>query len=541
MPRLFIVLNLAHADCDLVHAARALLTEIKPYRLPGPRRSCNLRKTRKQLETMPGIPLQLSRRSFLAASAALAARPALGATAPSSGPVEVVIVGAGAAGIAAARRVAAAGRRYVLIEATDHIGGRCVTDTRSFGVPYDRGAHWIYLPDSNPVTKLTPHRGIDIYPAPPSQKVRVGLRYAREGELEDFLTAQVRTTRAIDDAARKADIACEQAVPPDLGDWRGTIEFMLGPYNCAKDLAQVSSVDFARVAERNAAAFCKQGFGALLATLGQGLNVQLATPAKTIDTRGNLTVETAKGTITASTAIVTVPTNVIASGGLRFNPDLGHRQSDALGRLSLGSYDHIALELNGNPLGLESDDLVFQKSTDPHTAAILANVSGTQLCLIDVAGAFGRDLSAQGESAMFDFAANWLSGLYGSEVKNAIGRKHATRWNSDPYALGAWSAAAPGGQFARRQFLEPIADDVWYAGEAAHETLWGTVGGAWESGERAADAVLHRLGPVRPAAAETEAKPTRKPAHARVERREPRSETSPQYYQGTPSIMREER
>jgi len=515
-----------------------LLTEIKPCRLPTPRRSCNLHVTRKQLETMPGKPPQLSRRSFVAASAALAARPALGA--PASGSVEVVVVGAGAAGIAAARRIAAAGRRYVLIEATDHIGGRCITDTKSFGVPYDRGAHWIYLPDSNPVTKLTPRRGIDIYPAPQSQKVRIGLRYAREGELEDLLTAQVRTTRAIGDAARKADIACEQAVPADLGDWRGTIEFMLGPYNCAKDLAQVSAADFARATERNAAAFCKQGFGALLAALGQGLDVHLATPAKTIDTRGGIAVETAKGTITARTAIVTVPTNVVASGGLRFSPDLDHRQMDALGRLSLGSYDHIALELNGNPLGLESDDLVFQRSADTHTAAILANVSGTQLCLIEVAGAFGRDLSAQGEAAMMDFAANWLSGLYGSEVKNAIGRKHATRWNADPYALGAWSAAAPGGQFARRQLLQPFADDVWYAGEAAHETLWGTVGGAWESGERAADAVLRRLGGARQASpAEAEDRPKHKPLHARAERREPRNEAP--YYEGTPRIIREER
>ena len=491
---------------------------------------------------MPG----LSRRSLLAAAAALAARPALrpafAATAPSSAPPDVVIVGAGAAGIAAARRIAAAGHSYLLIEATDRIGGRCVTDTKSFGVPYDRGAHWIYLPDSNPVTKLTPRQGLDIYPAPQSQKVRIGRRYAREGELEDFLTAQVRTTRGIDEVARKADIACEQAVPNDLGDWRGTIEFVLGPYNYAKDLAQLSSVDFARAAERNAAAFCKQGFGALLAALGQGLNVRLATPAKTIDSRGTLTVETAKGAIATRAAIVTVPTNVITSGGLRFDPDLGHRQSDALGKLSLGSYDHIALELLDNPLGLESDDLVFQKSNDTHTAAILANVSGTELCLIDVGGAFGRDLSAQGEAAMIDFAANWLAGLYGSEVKQAIGRKHATRWNSEPYALGAWSAAAPGGQLARRQLLDPIADDVWYAGEAAHETLWGTVGGAWQSGERAADAVLHRLGPVRQATpADTEARPKRKAIHARVERRKPRYEAEPQYYGGTPNIMREER
>src|SRR6202041_3087378 len=98
-----------------------------------------------------------------------------------------------------------------------------------------------------------------------------------------------------------------------------------------------------------------------------------------------------------------------------------------------------------------------------------------------------------------------------------IGRKHATRWNSEPYALGAWSAAVPGSQFARRQFLDPIADNVWYAGEAAHETLWGTVGGAWESGERAADAVLHRFGPVKQSVpAQTQAPPKSKETRPRA-------------------------
>ncbi len=491
---------------------------------------------------MPGQSLQFSRRAFLAGSAALMARPAIAA--PAASDFDVVIVGAGAAGIAAARQFAAAGRRYVVIEATDRVGGRCVTDTKTFGVPFDRGAHWIYLPDSNPVTKLTPRGGIDIYPAPESQKVRIGLRYAREGELEDFLSVQVRTTRAIDDAARKADISCEQAVPNDLGDWRGAVEFVLGPYACAKDLAKVSSLDFARAAERNTAAFCKQGFGAMLAALGQGLNIHLGTPATAIDARSAITVQTAKGTIAARTAIVTVSTNVIAAGSLRL-PDLSHQASDSFGRLSLGSYDHIALELAGNPLGLDSDDLVFEKSTDTHTAAILANIAGTELCVVDVAGAFGRDLSAQGEAAMIDFASNWLARLYGSEVKNAIGRKHATRWNSDPFALGAWSAAAPGSQSARRQLLQPIADDVWYAGEAAHETLWGTVGGAWESGERAADAVLRRLGPLRSATpAEPEARAKRKPparARAHAERHERRESLSPRYYGGTPNIMAPER
>jgi monoamine oxidase len=442
---------------------------------------------------------RLSRRSFLAASAASAAlvtRPAPGAPAPRATETDVVIVGAGAAGIAAARRIAAANRRFVLIEAADHIGGRCVTDTRTFGVPFDLGAHWIHSPDVNPVTKLTLRRGIEIYPAPASQKVRIGLRNAREGELEDFLAAQVRATRAIVDAARRGDVPCAQALPNDLGDWRSTIEFELGPFACGKDLANLSALDFLRIAERRADAFCRQGFGALLAALAVGIPVQLSTPATAIDIGREVEVQTPKGTISARTAIITVSTNVLASGRIRFSESI-QRVLDACTTLSLGSYDHIALELKGNPLGVESDDLVFEKSTDTHTGAILANVSGTSLCLIEIAGAFGRDLSAKDEATMVNFAGEWLAKLYGGDVKRSVNRAIATRWNTNPLALGAMSAAGPGGQTARRVLMEPVHENLWFAGEAIHETLWGTVGGAWESGERAAEAALRRLGGAR--------------------------------------------
>ena len=60
--------------------------------------------------------------------------------------------------------------------------------------------------------------------------------------------------------------------------------------------------------------------------------------------------------------------------------------------------------------------------------------------------------------------------------------------------LGAISAAAPGAQPRRKVLMEPLNNRIFFAGEAAHETLWGTVGGAWESGERAADAALRALG-----------------------------------------------
>jgi hypothetical protein len=195
-----------------------------------------------------------------------------------SGNVDAVIVGAGAAGIAAARRLAAAGKRFALLEAADVVGGRCITDTRTFSVPYDRGAHWIYAADINPVARLAPQTGLDLYPAPPGQRLRIGRRYAREGEMEDFLASVVRANSAIADAARKSDIACTQVLPKDLGEWRPSIEFVLGPYNSGKDLPELSTADLSRSAERDNSAFCRQGLGALVAKLSAGLPLLTATP-----------------------------------------------------------------------------------------------------------------------------------------------------------------------------------------------------------------------------------------------------------------------
>jgi monoamine oxidase len=455
----------------------------------------------------------ISRRSFLAASAAAvtvaparAAPIAPGApvskkSAPAParpGTVDVVIVGAGAAGIAAARRLSASGWRFALIEAAASVGGRCITDTGTFGVPFDRGAHWVHMPDINPVAKLGAQTGLDLYPAPPGQRMRIGRRYAREGEMESYLGGMVRASTAIADASRKIDISCAQALPKDLGDWRASIEFVLGPFGCAKDLTEVSALDFARSAERDVDLLCRQGFGALLAKLAGSLAVELNNPVTRISfsygARRGVDVDTARGSFSARAAIVTVSTNVLTSGKIKFDPDLPKRHLDAAARLKLGSYDHIALELPGNPLGLRADELVFEKCDSARTAALFANVAGTPLCMVDVAGSFGRDLAAKGDAAMFDFAQSWLTGLFGAEIGKLVKRKYATRWSEEPWVLGAFSAAAPGGQGARRLLMEPVGERIWFAGEAAHETLWGTVGGAWESGERAADAVMKSLG-----------------------------------------------
>jgi monoamine oxidase len=260
-------------------------------------------------------------------------------------------------------------------------------------------------------------------------------------------------------------------------------------------LAEVSTVDLSRSAERDNAVFCRQGLGALLAKLAPAAVVQLAAPVSRVSWgRGNVEVETSKGQFRAAALIVTVSTNVLASGKIKFSPELPKRQLDAAAKLRLGSRDRVALQFAGNALGLRADELVFEKSESRQTAAIFANASGSTLCTVDVGGSFGRDVSAKGEAAMIDFAIEWISGLYGPEVKSSVKRRHAMRWNNEPWVLGAASAAVPGGQSARKVLTEPLAGRVFFAGEAVHETLWGTVGGAWDSGERAADAVVKMFG-----------------------------------------------
>lgn len=452
---------------------------------------------------------RLNRRSFLAASAAFVAAPAIAA--PAAAEVDVVIVGAGAAGIAAARRVLAAKKTCAVFEASPRIGGRCVTDTKMFGVPFDLGAHWIHAPDTNPLVAAAPKSGIDIYAASRAQTVRVGPRPARDSEMESFLAAQVRARRAIADAVRgKADIPASRALPKDLGDWQSAIEFMFGPYALSKDLANVSAMDLARAAERDSDSFCRQGYGALLARLAADLPVRLSMPVSKVAWGGGLVVATPRGDVRARAAIVTVSTDMLTSDKIEFNPPLPKRQLDAAAKLSLGSLDHIALEIPGNPLLLQQDDLVFEQSNGVRTAALLANVSGTSLHVVEVGGEFGRALSAKGEAAMVDFAGEWLASLFGSSVRSRIKRTHATRWTQEPYVLGAMSAAGPANAEARKALQEPVAGRVWFAGEALHDTQWGTVNGAWESGTRSAEAVLRWIGAIKPERQEKPASGKRK-------------------------------
>ena len=435
----------------------------------------------------------MNRRKLLARGAALAAVPLAGpyAALGQGAEADVIIIGAGAAGIAAARRIAEAGRSYALIEASGRVGGRAFTDTTIFGVPFDVGAHWIHTPSLHPLSAFGRAAGLDIYRAPDHARLFRDGAEASDADTEHFFAAVKRGESAIVATGEAGRDVAAARVLPNLGDWTQAASFALGPFSCAKELEEVSTVDFAQSEEKDEDDFCRQGFGTLVAKLAAPLSVRLGTVAQTVDLGGHLvSVATDRGTLKGRVVIVAVPPSLIAAGKLRILPRLPDRCRTAVETITLGSYDHIAFDLSGNPAGLQTDELVYFKVEGSRSYGLLARINGGSLNSLEVAGSVAEDLANEPPEAARAFLMEALTDEFGGRTAEQVGRVHATRWNREPFALGAFTCALPGYAHMRQAFMEIVSDRLIFAGEHAHETLWGSVGGAWLSGERAARQAL---------------------------------------------------
>jgi monoamine oxidase len=439
-----------------------------------------------------------SRREFLGGAAALAASHVFAqgpAQLPVSGDVDVAIVGAGAAGIAAARRVSAAGRSYMLVEARPHVGGRIWSEAGSLGIVHDRGAHRVSASGRNPLVAIGRLAGLKLMQPAPFRRLYVGNREARDGEYDSFTAALHRAGRAVAAAGEAGlDLAAVRALP-ELADWRATIAFLLGPYATSKDLEEISTVDLARRDDQLDELVCAGGLGRLIEAAAEPLRVELAAPVMRIDARGRgaIAVETERGLLRAGAVVVTASTNVLNSGAIKFEPGLPQRTANALAGLSLGTRDRLIFELSGNPFGFADDQRVIFKAGDARNIALVGRAGGTNLAFADFCGRFGLEMANAGASAMIEFVRETIGAHFGAESKKHVGRADAMRWSREPFILGASSAAAPGSGANRRILAEPVHERIFFAGEALHENWWGTVAGAWISGERAADAVLRQI------------------------------------------------
>ena len=417
---------------------------------------------------------------------------------------DIVIIGAGLAGLGAAAAARDSGRRAVILEASNRAGGRAWTDYPAVlgGVWFDMGAIWFHDAEHNPLMPIATAAGDRLLRSDEIRKERtfIGNRLATKAELAAFANAWPRYEATADAIlATEGDVSLAEVtrrLPDD--PWAATIEAWEGPVICAVEADRFSALDWRRNALGGSNLVPDGGIGAFVQRrLTGGLDIRLNTPVTRVrwgGAGGQVTVETTNGPITAGACIVTVSTGVLASGALVFDPVLPARVTDAVQALPMGLAMKVALRATGpDRLDLPlhcSVDRILERQGEP-LMPFQCWPFGRDYVQGWIGGSIAWDLARAGEAAAVDFALSYLRRAFGGRVDRlfAGGACLVTRWDADPWVRGAYSYAVPGSALARDALAEPVSDGhLMFAGEACHVPFAGTVGGAWLSGQEAARA-----------------------------------------------------
>ncbi len=355
---------------------------------------------------------------------------------------EVAIIGGGAAGIAAGRRLRQAGIDCLLIEARPRLGGRAWTVGDAAGFALDLGCGWLHSADRNPWVAIAEAQGRTIDKTPPPwmrPALPIGFSPAEQHEFRDAMERFYAQVEAA--AAKQPDIAAAEVLEPG-GRWNNMIN-AVATYISGAELDLVSARDFANYEDTGVNWRVTEGFGATIAASGQELAVVLDCPVRRIDHGGRrLTIETAKGAIAADRAIVTLPTTVLAENESLFTPALPEKTAAASG-LPLGLNDKLFLSLD-RAEEFEQDTRLFGATDRSATANYHLRPFGRPQIEVYFGGQLASGLEAQGERAFFDFAASELVALLGSAFARRIQPIRMHRWGADPFARGSYSYATAG-------------------------------------------------------------------------------------------------
>jgi len=433
-----------------------------------------------------------------------------GAAATGVANPDVIIIGAGLAGLGAATALRQRGLRAIVLEASARVGGRAFTayPPQFGGVWFDMGAIWFHDAEHNPLVPIANAAGDRLLRSDTLRRKRtfIGDRVATDAELLAYADAWPRYEATAEQVlATEGDVSMSEVTRRLADDpWAPTIEAWEGSVICAADAAVFSTMDWRRNALDGSNLVPDGGIGVFVRRrLTDGLDIRLDTPVRQIrwgGPGGRVTVGTDRGSLTACACIVTVSTGVLACGALGFDPPLPARVTDAVQGLPMGLAMKIALRATG-PDRLDLPQYCSVDRILPRAGDVLMPFQcwpfGRDYVQGWIGGSRAWELARLGEPAAVDFALGYLRALFGGRVDRlfAGGANLVTRWDSDPWIRGAYCYAIPGAAMARDALAEPVADGhLMFAGEACHVGLAGTLAGAWLSGQHAAGVVADALG-----------------------------------------------
>ena len=410
--------------------------------------------------------------------------------------VDVVIVGAGAAGLAAAKSAASHALSFVVLEASHRIGGRARTEEIGAGQPFDLGCHWMHSASINPFVGIAD---------------RLGFRYRRKhgwnnvihhhgAFLDDSRTRDVdalieANEAAIAEAARHGDPALADVMDrhspwaPYHAYWRSLES------SCDPD--QTGVTDFVAYDETGEDWPVVDGYGALVAAWAAEVPVTLGAPAqRVVMTRDGVAVETPRGTVAGRTALITVSTGVLASGRIVFEPKLPAWKTTAAQEVPLGVHNKIAILLNTASPALPEPQYLTAMTRN-HDTPVVLNVRpyGYDYVIGTTAGRFGDSLERAGRDAAVEFLVEHLKAVFGNGIARCLtDRTIVTAWRGDPWTLGGYSAPRPGQAHQREVLGRPVGDRLFFAGEATTRNTFATCHGAYLTGRRAMVEIAAVLG-----------------------------------------------
>lgn len=404
------------------------------------------------------------------------------------GIFDAAIIGAGAAGIAAARRLAGAGRRVIVLEARGRAGGRAVVD-QSLGVPADLGAAWLHFAEANAWTTIAERAGFTVVRREPGwgPGAHVGARAPTAPE-HDAIIAGYERYRALIDAAAEAgrDVPVSDVLPRD--DFRPRFDAVMS-WAVSVESSEVSTLDLYRYEDSENDWAVREGLGAVVAWAARDLPVRLGTRVTAIDWSGPpVRIDSTAGRIEAASAIVTVPTVLLSRGAIRFDPPLPHAYEEAFANLPLGVANKVFFHI---ARGRFADGLprhFLGSATTSRTCSWLANVGEQPLLMAYFGGDLSRELERSG--GLVAFAREELKSIFGAGILDELGPSLSTAWGTDPLSLGSYSAARPGHAHCREVLAAPVSARLQFAGEACSTGYYGTLHGAWASGTAAAERLL---------------------------------------------------